>query len=1217
MSADDFPNPLQNMADPTRTHAPAPEPRDNADRADTVDAPPPGEPVTATALTQSQVGDPLTATGPRAETSYEPLVPPPGFEIICELGSGGMGVVYEARQTQLNRRIALKVLRGGRQDAKDVIRFLTEAEAVAAVKHPHVVQVYDFGQCASGPFMVLELLTDGTLAERLEQGKLGPRAAAALVAKLADAIRAAHELGIIHRDLKPSNILFSQESAVRRQESGDGRPSSASALTPDSCLLTPKVTDFGLAKRAGGVDLTRTQAVMGTPAYMAPEQARGDTKFVGPAADIWALGAILYECMTGKRPFVADDTWAVLRKVTDEAPPAPRTHVPGLPRDLELIALKCLEKEPADRYPTAAALAADLENFLAGRPVSVHPAGTGERLLKWSRRNPTTAGLLAALAFVALVGFAGVTWGLLKAEQRGRELTRTNDDLGRTNEDLTTSRNELANANKGLIETGTALAQSQAQAKQEAENAEERGYLSDVALAHQLWKANDLAGMRDALERCPPARRKWEWYHLKSISRPERAFHITDSLPLAVAYSPNSKLLAYLTFSGALTVRDIEAEKDLYTILGKGDQTNRHAALAFHPNGNELAYIVDGRVRVVDLATGKWNELKDPKHPEGTPGNRSGSPSIAVGYTPDSQLLAAAAIPGDKPRLRSFVIRDAVTAKTISTISGYEEPEGMFTDVASAAFSMDGKHFAASAVDSGIRVGRVGEPAKQVTSFEPRAWVWDVKSGKNLREAATSSAIFGGITFDPDGESVGFGRRGWASELVIKRDEGEHYVGNHAGDVLAVAFDRNGLIWSGGEDKMILAHERKIGTQRFALRGCSRGILRLAVSPDGKEIAAGVGHLAGSGGAVYRFDVSALSADEWRNPATRDRISLVTALSPDGSRFAACDFLPFDERPNAIRFVMRDLADGKERAVTPAGLWLRSAFAPNGRLFVLEREKPNDRLERLRVIEPDGKLGHIIPLTSDQKGARHPPIVTCSPDGRTLAVVSSQTVDNTKLHAQLNTWGADTREPGVSTSADLSEMLPPKVQFPALYPLGVAIDRDSKRLAATFAANWEVEGQARFEWRGALVVWDLASGKELFRKYTADPLHAVAFDPRGMVVAAGGSAAGGAVIGWDLSTGKAELGLRGHTRPILALAFGPDNRLATAGADRVVKLWDMQSRREVLTFDGFAREVTHLAFTPDGKNLVAATGMDILNAMMTTGVPTDWPPAEVRVFRAK
>ncbi|MCI0702836.1 MAG: serine/threonine-protein kinase, partial [Planctomycetia bacterium] len=936
----------------------------------------PLEPLTATAGTHTQAGEPITASQPRAEAGTETPPAPPGYVIVRKLGSGGMGLVYEGRQIQLNRPVALKVLHSGRTDAKDIVRFLAEAEAIAAVKHPHVVQVYDIGQDSDRPFMALELLTGGTLADRLKDGPLDPRDSASLVAKLADAVRAAHDLGIVHRDLKPSNILFENaergtRNAEPKSEDSPGEVSSHSAFRVPRSALVPKVTDFGLAKRSGGVELTRTQAVMGTPAYMAPEQARGDNRFVGPSADIWALGVILYECLTGKRPFDADDTLAVLRKVTDESPASPRAHVPGLPRDLELIALKCLEKQPADRYPSAAALGDDLTRFLEGKPVSVRPAGVGERFVKWCRRNPVVACFSAALVFVALLGFAGVTWGFLKAESRGKDLVKANDNLNTTLDDLTKSRNDLAKANKGLIESADALGKSQAQTKQQAEDAEARGYLSDVALAHQLWKANDLAGMRGALARCPEKRRKWEWHYLNGISRPERVFHITDSPPVAVAYSPNGKLLAYFTISGTLYVRDIEAERDRHLILGDANQLTRLGSLAFSPSGAELAYILNGRVRVVDLATGKWRELKDPKQPDGNPGNRNNSPAVAVCYTPEGQLLAAVVMPssvGDKPRMRSFAIRDAGTSKEISALPGFEEPEGVFAEIASAAFSPDGKLFAASAVDSGVRIGTSDKPLKELPAYTPRVFVWEVKSGKLMGQTVAGSSLLGSIAFDPESRVVGFGRRSEVGELTPNPTTSSRLTPAHTGDVPAIAFDRNGLIWSGGEDKMILAHDRKTGTERFALRGCSRGVLRLAVSPDGKEVVAGVGDVFGTGGAVYRFDVAALSADSWLSSAKRDRINLIAALAPDGARFAALEFSPFDGRPETIRFVMRDLADSKERVVTPAARWIRGAFAPDGRLFLAHHRD-------VRVIESDGKPSHTIELPSDPMwGGNFPPI---------------------------------------------------------------------------------------------------------------------------------------------------------------------------------------------------------------------------------------------------
>jgi serine/threonine protein kinase len=257
--------------------------------------------------------DSLTSTLPPPDLPYGGAIPTvPGYDLLEPLGEGGMGVVWKARQTKLNRLVALKMVLGEqRAGSKELIRFLAEAEAVAAVKHPHVVQVYDYGEANGRPILGIEYLPCGSLADRLKQtGRLDPKAAAELVATLAGAVQAAHDLGIVHRDLKPGNVLYDENSQ-------------------------PKVTDFGLAKRAGGSDLTATQVVTGTPAYMAPEQARGETKFVGPTADVYSLGVILYECLTGSRPFEAPDQLSLLRQVAEEEPERPGKRVPGLPRDVE------------------------------------------------------------------------------------------------------------------------------------------------------------------------------------------------------------------------------------------------------------------------------------------------------------------------------------------------------------------------------------------------------------------------------------------------------------------------------------------------------------------------------------------------------------------------------------------------------------------------------------------------------------------------------------------------------------------------------------------------------------------------------------------------------------------------------------------------------------------------------------------------------------------
>jgi eukaryotic-like serine/threonine-protein kinase len=1049
--------------------------------------------------------------------------------------------------------------------------------------------VFEFGQDAGRPFMALELLSGGTLSERLKSaGRFDPWEAARLVAKLAGAVQTAHDLGIVHRDLKPSNVLFDDRGE-------------------------PKVTDFGLAKRAGGADLTHTQAVMGTPAYMAPEQARGDTKFVGPAADVWALGAILYECLTGKRPFEAEDTWAVLRKVTDEAPPRLRSHVPGLPRDLELIALKCLEKKPADRYPSAAALADDLHRFVEGKPVSVRPAGPSERFVKWCRRNPVVAGFTAALVLVALLGFAGVTWAFLKAEERGKDLANANGELSRTNGDLTKSRNELDDANKDLshmsaqlLELINRLTKSRDDLEKAEAEALERSYLSNIALAQQLWKANDISGMRAALARCQPDRMRWEWDYLRGLTKPEIAVYPTDSLPIALQYSPNGKLLAFMTMSGSLEVRNLKLGKDEFKHSPEG-VVDRYGALAFRPDGKELAFSSGAQLNLLDLETWKLKDL--PTKKDAKPHNY-----IALGYTKDSLLLGAILTRGETEDKHNITIRDVFADKVIATLPGWETPKSVVAELAGVAFSPDASRFAANVSDTGIRISRKEDGPAKFEFFRPIVLMWDIGTARTLAQVEGGSSLLGSVTFSADSQSIGFGGRGRVWELE-PLERGLQLRPGHTGEVLAVAFDRNGLIWSGGEDKLIRGNDRATGAEQFVIRGCPNGVVRLAASPDGKEIAVATGEVLGNEGGIRRYDVAAMGADVWRVQTGRDHVSLVNALSADGIRFAVCDF-PLDK--NALlgpRFKFRNTFEGKEQecAVESPGIWMRGSFRPDGSAVML-----TEGGEKIQIIEADGKLGREIPINPLSTPGTLP-FVSCTPDGKTLAAVTLHGEPRPAalpFHAQLKTWDAATLKPGLAVKSDLSEVFPPKADSQFVYPTGGAFDPEGRRLAVTFLAAWQqTKGRNRLETQGFVVVWDVATGKELFRKLTKEPLRAAGFDPEDHLVVAGGGSSSGMVLGWDLETGAEVLSLRGHTRPILCFAFGPGGRLATGGADRVVKVWDVASSRELLTLDGFAREVTHVAFTKDGANLVAATGVDLMTAIMMPGRPTDWPAAEVRIFR--
>jgi serine/threonine protein kinase len=325
-----------------------------------------------------------------------------------------MGVVYQARQLALNRLVALKViLAGAYAGAEELARFKTEAEAVARLQHPNIVQIHEVGEHAGRPYFALEYAGGGSLAAQLAGTPLPARQSAQLLETLARAVQAAHDRGVVHRDLKPGNILLQMQNAECRMQ--NEKPDSA-ICNLQSAFCIPKVTDFGLAKlldrepEAGAI-ATQTGAVLGTPSYMAPEQAWGKSKIrsIGPAVDVYALGALLYEALTGRPPFRAATPLATLDQVCSQEPVPPGRLQPGLPRDLETICLKCLQKEPARRYGSALALAEDLRRFLANESIAARPTPALERAVKWARRRPVAATVLAS-AGLALLCLVGVSW---------------------------------------------------------------------------------------------------------------------------------------------------------------------------------------------------------------------------------------------------------------------------------------------------------------------------------------------------------------------------------------------------------------------------------------------------------------------------------------------------------------------------------------------------------------------------------------------------------------------------------------------------------------------------------------------------------------------------------------------------------------------------------------------------------------------------------------
>ena len=470
------------------------------------------------------------------ESSVPPQALPslPGYELLGELGRGGMGVVYLARNTRLGRLCALKMISAGEFANPEVAaRFLAEATTVARLRHPHIVQIYHIGDHAGRPFFELEHVEGGSLAARLDGTPWPPRDAARLTETLSIAMQEAHRGGIVHRDLKPGNILMTAEG-------------------------NPKIADFGLAKLlGGGSDLTGIESILGTPSYMSPEQASGHAKEVGPSCDVYALGAILYELLTGRPPFKGANIFETVEQVKSTEPVAPSRLQPGLPRDLETICLTCLQKEPVRRYASAAALADDLQRYLAGEPIHARRSGMAEQAWKWCRRNPTRAlltGVSGVLLITLTMGPAVTSLVWMQERDKARLAEKA--------------------AAEQLRQTYAVQAQSLRRSGQPGRRFEALSLLSKAA---RIRPGSDLRDEAIACMALVDLRVAREWpIHLPSFSRP--------------AVDWKSRRYALGDDNGNLSIRGLEDDRLVLGLPGFG---KRCQSMRFSPGGMFLAASYD------------------------------------------------------------------------------------------------------------------------------------------------------------------------------------------------------------------------------------------------------------------------------------------------------------------------------------------------------------------------------------------------------------------------------------------------------------------------------------------------------------------------------------------------------------------------------------------------------------------------------------------------
>lgn len=1100
------------------------------------------------------------------------------YELVAEIARGGMGVVYKARQVRLNRPVALKMILAGQlASSTDVQRFYAEAQTAANLQHPNIVAIHEVGEHKGQHYFSMDFVEGKSLAALTREHPLTPTRAAAIVKTVAEAIHFAHQKGVLHRDLKPANVLIDAAGQ-------------------------PRVTDFGLAKRIDGAsNLTATGAVLGTPSYMPPEQASADRGAVGPATDVYSLGAVLYELVTGRPPFQGPTPMDILLQVLSDDPVSPRQLQPKLPRNLETICLKCLQKESQKRYATALDLAEDLRRFLAGEPILARPAGNLERAVKWVKRRPALAALVA-VSCVAVVSLAGVILDsnlrltLERDYARGQEV--------KAGQERDKALNAKAEADRQRKRAEELLSHARAERGMRLLDGGNSLGLLDLLEARRA--AEDLPRLRDMRTVL------WSGWETACSGRLEQV--LPNKTPVtALAFAPDGTTLATREKDGAIVLWDFVTGQARVTIPTPANWVAA-APLGAAPPQQTLAFAPDGTALVFRWwhisgkgATQAWAVATG--RPLCPPIELS-RPEEKVCLSPDGRWL----VTGTGAALQK---RDALTGKPVGLAWKAAGP------VDALLFSPDGKLL--------------------VTLGDQLEW-WDAASGKQHAPPTLAPDRKERLAFDPNAHFLAFSPNGkwlicrfptFTTETVRVHDAA---TGKLVGAPLTSDTQFGFGEVHGSPDGAMLAtlpsalgglRERRVRLWRVATGKMQPEPLRhegdancLALSPDGKLLATG-----GLDGTARLWEM-----DKGRPHGSAlwhaGPVALVS-FAPDGSLLATCD------ESGVVRLwqTAAGRTRGKPALEAPASSF---AFGPGGKWLAASGANEIRRLD-LTTFQPMGK-----PFRQEHRVG----ILACSPDGALVAAGTEKGIQLLDLAASRPrekslelakdvhglAFSSDGKWLAAMSGDGVVQMWDPatgKLHDPpfkgeglesAFFDMQISSDGQLVATRCTFGVFlWRADTGRQLPFsehkftgamspQGKVLVMTVKDDETVSSVAVEDPLTGqtvvplpqarfaielpAEFSPDGKLLAI--PLEDQTVELWDLATGKSHGPRLANRQQIQRLVFAPDGKLlVTVSPHGTLRLWDVASGQQLgpawnaaggINTDQLAHDMLrHVAFSPDGR----------------------------------